>query len=334
MTTNNTPLVQALVQQSLKGPKDLILTFDHPLPVAGPGAYLVRVGAAGVNFADVMQSHGTYDGGPAAPYTAGFEAAGEIVAVGPGVENPLPVGTHVVGTGYGAFAQYTTLPAAGALPVPDGWSDAQSLGLVLNWATALAALKPLGDIERGETVLVHAAAGGVGQAAVRLARHYGARVIATASPSKHETVLALGADHVLDSGRPDLAKHVLALAPEGVDIALESVGRATFRDTLAVTRPVTGSIVVLGAASGHTEISTHDLIFTHRVQIKGLHIGAMATEAPQVYAGLLTELRSLIADGVYPPGTPEVHALADGPRVLRQLESRRTTGKLALDPWA
>ncbi|MFD5148880.1 zinc-binding dehydrogenase [Streptomyces sp. NPDC058401] len=332
--TTNTPLMQALVQQSLKGPKDLIPTSDRPVPVAGPGAYLIRVGAAGVNFADVMQAYGTYEGGPAAPYTAGFEAAGEIVAVGPGVEAPLPVGTHVIGTGYGAFAQYMTMPAAGALPVPEGWSDAESLGLVLNWATALAALKPLGGIERGDTVLIHAAAGGVGQAAVRLAHHYGATVIATASASKRETVLALGAAHVLDSDRPDLAGEVLALAPGGVDITLESVGRATFRDSLAVTRPVTGSVVVFGVVSGHADISTHDLVFTHRVQIKGLHIGSMATEAPQILAGLLTELRSLIAAGVYPPGTPEVHALADGPKVLQQLESRKTTGKLALDPWA
>ncbi|MGC5412980.1 zinc-binding dehydrogenase, partial [Streptomyces sp. DT225] len=88
------------------------------------------------------------------------------------------------------------------LPVPSGWNDAQALGLVLNWATALAALKPLGGVEPGETVLVHAAAGGVGQAAVRLARHYGARVIATASPEKHDTVKALGADEVLNSRHP------------------------------------------------------------------------------------------------------------------------------------
>ncbi|WSQ15861.1 hypothetical protein OG604_46645 [Streptomyces sp. NBC_01231] len=113
-----------------------------------------------------MQSRGTYGGGPHAPYVAGFEAAGEIVGVGPDVEGPLPLGTHVVGAGPGAFAQYMTMPTAGALPVPAGWSDAEALGLVLNWATDLAALKPLGEIKAGDVVLVHAAAGGVGQAAV------------------------------------------------------------------------------------------------------------------------------------------------------------------------
>ncbi|OLF15242.1 zinc-binding dehydrogenase [Actinophytocola xanthii] len=328
----NEQTVRALVQRSHRGPKDLTLTTDHHRPTPGPDEYLVRVGVAGVNFADVMQSHGTYGGGPRAPYVAGFEAAGEIVGGGAGVDRPLPVGTHVVGAGRGAFAQYMTMPAAGVLPVPSGWSAAQALGLVLNWATALAALKPLGEIRTGEVVLVHAAAGGVGQAAVRLARHYGARVVATASPAKHDTVTALGADEVLDSRRADLAAEIMRLTG-GVDLVLESVGRATFEVSLSVTKPFVGRVVVFGAASGDASLNTYDLVFTHQVQVMGLHIGALATAAPSVYASLLVELETLIADGVYPPGSPQVHPLADGPAVLRDLEAGLTRGKHALDPW-
>ncbi|WP_406285530.1 NADPH:quinone oxidoreductase family protein [Streptomyces sp. NBC_00209] len=326
------PTVRALVQQSRRGPRDLTLTTDRRRPAPGPGEYLIRVGAAGVNFADVMQTHGTYAGGPQAPYVAGFEAAGEIVGVGPDVGTPLRLGTHVVGAGPGAFAQYMTMPAAGVLPVPSGWSDAEALGLVLNWATALAALRPLGGIRAGEVVLVHAAAGGVGQAAVRLARHYGARVIATASPEKHRTVEALGADEVLDGRRPDLAEEITRLTG-GVDLVLESVGRATFRTSLSVAKPFAGRVVVFGAASGDATLTTHDLVFTHQVQVKGLHIGALAVAAPSLYRSLLAELEDLIAHGVYPPGTPHVHPLAEGPAVLRQLETGRTQGKVALDPW-
>ncbi|MEU8470546.1 zinc-binding dehydrogenase [Streptomyces sp. NPDC029006] len=324
--------VRALVQRSHLGPKDLALTTDHRRPTPGPGEYLIRVGAAGVNFADVMQTHGTYGGGPQAPYVAGFEAAGEIVGVGPDVDSPLQLGTHVVGTGPGAFAQYMTMPAAGVLPVPSGWSDAESLGLVLNWATALAALKTLGEIKAGEVALVQAAAGGVGQAAVRLARHYGARVIATASPAKHDTVKALGADEVLDSRRPDLAQAIIRLTG-GVDLVLESVGRATFRTSLSVTKPFTGRIVVFGAASGDATLTTRDLVFAHQVQVKGLHIGALAVAAPSLYQVLLVELEALIAHGVYPPGTPQVHPLAEGAKVLEQLATGQTRGKLVLDPW-
>ncbi|WP_327350437.1 NADPH:quinone oxidoreductase family protein [Streptomyces sp. NBC_01304] len=325
------PLVQALMQHSHLGPKDLALT-SLPIPAPGPGEYLIRVAAAGVNFADVMQSHGTYEGGPAAPYVAGFEAAGEIVGVGADVDGPLPIGTRVVGAGPGAFAQYMTMSAAEVLPVPSGWSDAAALGLVVNWATALAALKPLGELKSGDTVLIHAAAGGVGQAAVRLARHYGARVIATASPAKHDIVRALGADEVLDSAHPALAEEVLRLTG-GVDLVLESVGQDTFAASMAVTKPITGRVIVFGAASGHADLSTHDLLFTHRIQVKGLHILVLATAAPDMFADLLAELNALIAEGVYPPGSPEVHPLADGPAVLQRLESRQTTGKHALDPW-
>ncbi|MEU8804135.1 zinc-binding dehydrogenase [Spirillospora sp. NPDC048819] len=332
MEINEQQTIRALIQPSHQGPQDLTLATDQRLPAPVAGEYLIRVGAAGVNFADVMQTRGTYGGGPQAPYVAGFEAAGEIVGVGPDVESPLPTGTHVVGVGPGAFAQYMTMPAAGVLPVPSGWSDAEALGMVLNWATALAALKPLGEIKSGDVVLVHAAAGGVGQAAVRLARHYGARVIATASLVKHATVKALGADEVLDSRNPELAAEISRLTG-GVDLVLESVGQATLETSLAVTKPFTGRVVVFGAASGDATVTTHDLVFTHHAQIKGLHIGALAAEAPALYQSLLTEIEALIAYGVYPPGTPRVHPLAEGPKVLQQLEAGQTHGKHALDPW-
>lgn len=322
--------MRALVQQSYRGPQDLIPTAALR-PVPGPGEYLIRVGAAGVNFADVMQARGTYGGGPRAPYIAGFEAAGEIIGIGAGVDHPLPLGAHVIGTGAGAFAEYMTMPAAGVLPVPPGWTDAESLGLVLNWATALAALRPLGGLVSGEVVLVHAAAGGVGQAAVRLARHYGARVLATASPDKHETVRALGADAVLDSAHPDLAAEIIRLTG-GADLVLESVGKATFDISLAVTRHFTGRIIVFGAASGDAVLTSHDLVFTHPVQIKGLHIGALAAAAPAVYRAVLDDIEHLIAHGVYTPGAPEVHPLDRGPAVLQELAEGRTRGKHALDP--
>lgn len=324
--------MRGLLQQSLQGPQDLTLVTNLDRPDPGPDDYLIRVSVAGMNFADVMQTHGTYGGGPQPPYVAGFEAAGEIVGIGQHVENPMPLGTHVVGTGPGAFAQYMTMPAAAVLRVPASWADAEALGMVLNWATALAALRPLGAIQPGETLLVHAGGGGVGQAAVRLGLHYGARVVTTASPEKHGAVERLGADIVLDSRRPDLAETINQLTG-GVDLVLESVGRATFETSLCVTKPFIGRIIVFGAASGDACLSTHDLVFRNQVQVKGLHIGAFATMAPKLYQELIIELEKLIASGVYPPGTPEVHPLAKGSEVLRLLEERHTTGKHALDPW-
>lgn len=323
--------MRALVQRTHDGPTDLVLVGDRRRPVPGPGEYLVRVDAAGVNFADVMQARGVYGGGPRAPYVAGFEAAGEVVSVGPGVAAPLAPGARVVGAGAGAFAEFVLMPAAAVLPVPAGWRPRESLGLVLNWATALAALRPLGGVVAGEVVLVHAAAGGVGQAAIRLAQHYGARVVATASPAKHDVVRVLGVDDVLDRHRRDLREEIMRRTG-GVDLVLESVGRVTFRCSLAVTRPFTGRIVVFGASSGDAHLTTHDLVFEHPVQVKGLHIGALATTAPRLYADVLAELDDLVARGVCVPGNPQVHPLADGPAVLQRMAMGATHGKHALDP--
>jgi NADPH:quinone reductase len=136
--------MRALQQTTLNGPQDLRLITDASVPSPGPGEVLIRVTAAGVNFVDILQARGTFAGGPQPLYLAGIEGAGEVTAVGEGVTDLEP-GTHVIGISIngGAFAEYMVLPAAGVLSVPAGWADEQALGLVVNWPTALAALKPL-----------------------------------------------------------------------------------------------------------------------------------------------------------------------------------------------
>lgn len=324
--------MRALQQTSLKGPRDLRLLADAPLPVPAPGQVLVRVAAAGVNFADLSRSYGTFLNGPQPPYLAGFEAAGEVVAVGDGVTT-MQAGAHIIGVGDGAFAEYVALPAAAALPLPAGWTAPQALGLVVNWPTALAALRPLGRLAPGETVLVHAAAGATGQAAIAIAKHHGATVIAAASPGKHETVRALGADHVLDSQGGDLVADVLRLtAGAGADLVLESAGGATFGASLAAARRVTGRVVVYGLAGGPATLTNWDLVYRNQVQIIGLNLGALIRSAPQMFGAVMGELFGLIASGVIGPARPTPFDLADGGKALAALESRATTGKLALLP--
>jgi NADPH2:quinone reductase len=324
--------MRALQQTSLKGPKDMRSITDAPVPRPGRGEVLIRVAAAGVNFADVSRAYGTFLGGPQPPYLAGFEAAGEVVAVGESVTVPGP-GSPVVGVGYGAFAEYMVLPAGAAMPVPPGWTAEQALGLVVNWPTALAALKPLGRVVAGETVLVHAAAGATGQAAVTMAKHFGARVIAAASPHKHETVLALGADHVVDSLDGDLAAEVLRLTGgTGADLVLESAGGATFAAGLAAAKPVTGRVVVYGVAGGEAPVTNWQLVYEHQVHLIGLNIGVLIQAAPQIFGELMGELSGLVAAGVLAPARPTTYELADGPKALAELESRASVGKLALLP--
>ena len=326
--------MRALQQTSLNGPQDLRLITDAPVPVPGPGEVLVRVAAAGVNFGDITQDHGTFRGGPQPPYLAGFEAAGEIVAVGEAVTG-LDAGTRVIGVGLGcgAFAEYTALPAVAVLPVPAGWAEKEALGMVVNWPTALAALRPLGGLAAGQTVLIPAAAGGTGQVAVTMAKHYGATVIAAAAPAKHETVRALGADHVVDSHGAELAAEVLRLTGgAGADLVLESAGGATFEASLAAAKRVTGRVVVYGSAGGEAPVTNWELIYKHQVHVIGLNMGTLVQAAPQLYGEVMGELFALIAAGVLTPGQPTMYDLADGPKALAELESRATVGKLALLP--
>jgi NADPH:quinone reductase len=326
--------MRALQQTSLKGPRDLRQITDAAVPVPGPGEVLIRVTAAGVNFVDIQQARGTFPGGPQPPYLAGIEGVGEVTALGEGVTDLHP-GAHVIGVGIagGAFAEYMILPAAAALRVPDGWADEQALGLVVSWPTALAALKPLGGIAAGQTVLIHAAAGGTGQAAVKMAKHYGATVIAAASPDKHEVVRELGADHVIDARGADLAGEVLRLTGgAGVDLVLESVGSSIFDASLTATKRVTGRVVVYGLVGGNAAITNWELVYKHQVHVIGLNIGILIQAAPQIFGEVMHDIFGLVAAGVLGPGRPTTYALADGPKALAELEARATVGKLALVP--
>jgi NADPH2:quinone reductase len=323
--------MRALIQTSLGGAKDVHLVNDAPVPVPRRNEVLIRVAAAGVNFVDISRAQGTFGGNPQPPFVAGFEAVGEVVAVGEGVERPMR-GAHVAGAGPGAFAEYMLVPAMAAMPVPAGWTDPQALGLVVNWPTALAALK-LGRMTSDDTVLVHAAAGATGQAVVALAKHRGARVIAAASPSKHASVRAMRADHVLDSRDPKLASAVLELTGgRGADLVIESAGGETFHASLAATRRVTGRLVVIGLAGGDAAIRNWDLVYTHPVQIIGFNLGVLIQAAPQIFGEIMGELGGLIAEGVIVPTRAKTYSLVDGPKALGELERRATIGKLALLP--
>jgi NADPH2:quinone reductase len=247
----------------------------------------------------------------------------------------LEIGAHVIGVsiGGGAFAEYLALPAQAAVLVPAGWADEQALGLVVNWPTALAALKPLGGLTAGQTVLIHAAAGATGQAAVKMAKHYGATVIAAASVGKQEVVRALGADHVIDSRGGDIAAEVLRLTGgAGADLVLESVGGTTLEASLAAAKRVTGRVVVYGLAGGEAAISNWDLVYKHQLHVIGLNIGILIQAAPQIFGEVMGEMFGLIAAGVLGPGRPTGYDLAEGPKALAELEARTTVGKLALRP--
>jgi NADPH2:quinone reductase len=331
---NISSTMRALQQTSYDGPQDLRLITDAAVPLPDRGEVVIRVNAAGVNFVDIQQATGTFAGGPQPPYVAGIEGAGEITSAGEGVTDLQP-GDHVIGVGIagGAFAEYMALPAASAVRVPAGWTDKQALGLVVSWPTALAALKPLGRIAAGQTVLIHAAAGGTGQAALTMAKHYGATVIATASPGKHDLVRSLGADHVIDSRGSAIANEVMRLTNgTGADLVLESAGGPTLEASLASVKRVTGRVVVYGLAGGQATITNWDLVYKHQIHLIGLNIGSLVQAAPSIFGEVMGEMLRLIATGVLGPAQPTTYSLAEGPKALTELAARGTVGKLALLP--
>jgi NADPH2:quinone reductase len=326
--------MRALQQTSFDGPDDLRLIEDATVPKPGPDEVLIRVTAAAANWVDVAQSRSVFPDGPRPPYIAGIEAAGEVVAIGDAVSAPA-IGDHVVGLNIngGAFAEFMALPAAASIPVPDGWDDDQALGLMVSWPTAVAALKPIGQLKAGQVVLIHAAAGGTGQAAVRIAKRYGAIVIAAASAEKHGVLHRLGADHIVDSRSSDLTGEIMQLTGgAGVDLVLESVGGATLEVSMAAAKPVTGRVVVFGLSAGAATVSNWDLVYRHRVHLIGLNVGSLMQSAPQIFGEVMTELFGLLVSGVLPPVSPTTYGLADGPRAMSDLEGRRTVGKTALIP--
>lgn len=321
--------MRALQVSSLDGP-DSARLVDVPVPTPGPDEVLVRVTVAGVNFADAQETRGTYPFGRTPPYIAGNELVGEIVATGPGVTG-VTVGQRVYGGGGGGtFAEYAVLPAAGFLPVPPGWTDAQAIGLLSNWATAYAALRTVGRLTEGETVLIHAAAGGVGQAAVHLARHFGARILATASTvEKQNRLRDLGVTGVLRY--EDFADEALRLTGgAGVDVVFDGVGGDVFRRSLTATKRHTGRLIVIGIVGGEAATSNREILWDHPVQLLGLNMRHLFTHQQQLLAEVLTELMKVFA--TRPPPAATLLSLADGPKVLAEVERRATVGKLGLTP--
>ena len=322
--------MRALEVSSLEGPSSAKVV-EKPVPKPRPGYVLVRVEAAGLNFADTMQTRGLYVGGPKAPYLAGSEGAGEIVAVGEGVS--WKVGARVIGMGGRAFAEYAEWPAFFLLPLPEGWSFAQGAAFPVQWLTAHGCLRICGRLEKGESVLIHAAAGGVGVAAVTLAKHYGARIFATASTDeKLEVARSYGADELINYKTQNFAEVIRERTQgRGVDLILEMVGGETFRQNLEAVVPY-GRIVVFGAASGESaNINNVNLIF-RPIEVIGYHLLVMAQKRPELFQQQIVEMTELIQKGVIVPAEPTTAPLSDAVSWMEAMERRETTGKIVFVP--
>ncbi len=294
-------------------------------PVAQADEVLIKVSAAGVNYADLMLRQGAYLIHPPTPFIPGFEVAGTIESVGASVTNWKP-GQRVaawVETG-GGYAEYIAAKANKLVPIPDGMTDGIATALLVQGTTALGLLR---DVRAGETILIHAAAGGVGSLLVQLAKHRGAIVIGTASTKdKLKTVQKLGADVVINYTESDWTEQVLkATTNEDVDHLIEMVGGNIGAKNLRLLKPQ-GTMTIYGAASGQDfQLSALGLLFK-AATVKGYIV---YNESPHSMAQFTEELMGHLAAGRLQVIVQEF-TLADAAKAHEAVGSRKTMGKVFL----
>jgi NADPH:quinone reductase len=303
--------LRAAVLPAVDGPFELRDVAD---PVSQDGEALVRVRAAGINFLDVLIRRGRYPQMPELPAVLGAELAGE-----------LEDGTRVMALiPEGAYAELAAVPRAALVPLPDGASFAEGAGFILTFLTAYVPLTRQVRLAEGATVLVHAAAGGVGTAAIQVALALGARVVAaTGSPEKLELCRELGAEsvYVYDELPEDLR----------VDVVLDPVGGELFEAAVARLRPL-GTLVAIGYAGGlWPELQPAQLV-GRNVGVQGVYIGRLLRHAPDVVAAATRELLELWSAGKIRPFVGAEFPLAEVEQAHALVESRRSVGKVVLLP--
>lgn len=326
--------MRAIQIQRFGGPEVMQLT-ELPVPEPAEGHVLVKVARCGVNYADTHARENTYLAEQQLPLIPGAEVSGTVEALGPGAEG-LEVGQRIASlTMNGGYAEYTTVPAMMAVPLPDDVDDDTGAALLLQGMTAHQILTFCGRMEPGESVVVHAAGGGVGTLAVQLAKHLGAgRVIATASSAeKRELALSLGADVAVDPATEDL-KAALIEANEGrrVDIVLEMAGGPVFDQSLEALAPF-GRLVCFGAASGETnQVSSGRLMQKSRAVIGYWLMHSFGK--PELVKESLRTLFEGVSEGWLRVVAGGVYPLGDAARAHADMQARRTKGKILLDPSA
>ena len=305
------------------GEPEVLLLGEVEVPTPGPGQLLVKVEAAGVNYADLMMRAGAYPGGPVAPFIPGLEVAGTIAA-GP------RQGEAVMGfTWSGGYAEYALVAENTAFPIPNGLSMAEAAGFLVTHLTAYFALW-MADIKPEERVLIHAAGGGVGTAAVQLAREMGAEIFAvSSSDEKLQRVRQLGAQHLINSGRLDFAEEVRRLTEgEGVDIVFETIGGEVMERDMSLLRSL-GRMILYGSLSGESRLLDPAVLLGRNLSVHGLFLGTLFGETELVDQAL-QELDEYLRRGRLKPVIGHQYPLAEAAEAHRLLQSRQSFGKIVL----
>jgi NADPH2:quinone reductase len=309
-------------------------TPDPPAP--GAGELLVRVRAANVNFPDALMCRGEYQVRPDFPFTPGVEMCGEVLAAGAGTEGAPAVGERVIAQPVlpaGAFAEQTLVSAASARPAPEALDDAEAAALHIGYQTGWFGLHRRAGLRPGETLLVHAAAGGVGSAAVQLGKAAGARVIGVVGgAAKAETARGPGCDVVIDRREQDVIAAVKeATGKHGADVVYDPVGGEAYQQSVKCVA-FEGRIVVVGFASGAIPTPGLNHALVKNYSILGLHWGLYNTKDPAAIRACHEELTKLADNGAVKPLVSERVPLDSAADAVQRVFDGLTTGRIVVTP--
>ncbi|RCI12353.1 hypothetical protein L249_0474 [Ophiocordyceps polyrhachis-furcata BCC 54312] len=322
-----------VLSEYVKHPSELKVSSSAPDPTPNPSQYLIQVHAAAANFFDILQIQGRYQNQPPFPWVAGSEFAG-VVLKSPSKSSRFQPGDGVFGAAQGSFATRLCVGQDSLLPVPRGWSFADASGLFVTAPTSYTALVVRAGIAKGDWVLVHAAAGGVGLAAIQVAKALGATVIATASTDQKLSIASsYGADHVVSYTDANWPSRVKALTPSsrGVDIVFDPVGLV---DKSTKCTAWNGRIVVVGFAAGSIEKLSLNKVLLKNIAVVGVFWGAYALNQPGLLPVVWEAVMRLIEDGKIRPTVftdDSFWGLDSVKDALTALASRRTWGKVVIN---
>ena len=320
----------------LGDPWEVLKLEEVEEPEPGPGEVVVEVEAAALNFFDTLLCRGEYQERPELPFTPGGEVAGTIVAVGEGVD--LEEGLRVIATPFpsGGYAEKVTVPARGGVfPLPDAMPPEAAAALHVAYQSAFFGLHRRANLSEGETVLVHAGAGGVGSAAIQLARAAGARVISTAGGAEKVGICRkLGAEIAVDYEQENFVDTVKeATEGRGADVIFDPVGGDVF-DLSRRCVAFEGRIVVVGFTGGRIAEAPTNHLLVKNYSVVGLHWGLYNKKIPELIAETHDALIRLYEEGKIDPLIFQTVPFEEVPQKLELLSTRKTYGKLVTKPSA
>ena len=335
--------MKAIVLTKTGGPDKLVVS-DVSEPVPGPGEVRVKIHYAGINYAELLSRKGLYGWAPKRPYILGMEASGVIEELGDGVDSSLLGQEVMVGAKTGSYAEKIVVPVAQAIPSPEGLSMEESAAYLVNYMTAWVSLITMAKAQAGENVLITAAAGGVGTAAVQLTSALECRVYGMArSEEKIDYVKSLGATDAFNYRSTRCFEDLLSVT-KGVDVALETVGGEVFKRSLNSLNPF-GRIVVAGFASldlkrwnpyswykTWQDIPRADIrIMSQKsVSVMSCHLGYLMEEEPSRIETIYGELKDFVLKHNIKPVIDKVFRIEDACDAHRYIESRKSKGKVLL----